>query len=484
MDELFEHQKQGIAFLKEKKKVILADEMGLGKTRQAIIAAQEDCEGMTGLKLIICPASLKINWQREIKMVVPDAFVQVIESGKEKQIQPIGWVVINYDMLQKYRSQLIGLKEAHWVVAGILDEAHYIKGKKTIRATTALEIVTGLDRVYCLTGTPVMNRPAEMFNLLRAISHPLGARKSFYSTRYCGGHIQIIPRRNGQILRFWDESGATRLPELRDLTKDSILRRTKDEVLDLPDKIISVENVKMTNEWKKVYDEAWENYISWVEAHPEGKNFENILNAQALVEIGKLKQVCSIAKIKRIAEDIESAIEQGEKVIVFSQFTNTIKQIAEEAKKIKIETGMKDGWGKNVMQPAGVVTLTGEDNMNARQESVDAFQNEDNVKVFVANIKAGGVGLNLTAATQVMFADMDWSPAIHDQATDRAHRIGQNKMVNVRYYVMENTIEEDIVEILQKKLQTIGQIVDGKAEAEDGTLAGEFLDRLKKRMGI
>src|SRR5574343_334427 len=113
MTELFEHQKSGIAFLKEKKKVILADEMGLGKTRQAIVAAHEETEGATGLKLVICPASLKINWEREIRMVVPNAFVQVIEAGKEKQIQPIGWVIINYDMLQKYRSQLIGLKEAH-----------------------------------------------------------------------------------------------------------------------------------------------------------------------------------------------------------------------------------------------------------------------------------------------------------------------------------------------------------------------------------
>ena len=128
------------------------------------------------------------------------------------------------------------------------------------------------------------------------------------------------------------------------------------------------------------------------------------------------------------------------------------------------------------------VRLTGEDDMDARQEAVDAFQSDPETKVFVANIKAGGVGLNLTAASHVMFADMEWSPAIHDQATDRAHRIGQKGTVNVYYYVCEQTIEEDIVEILQRKLQTIQAVIDGKDAPEDGSLGAEFLERLKARV--
>lgn len=465
MSELFEHQKQGIEFLKEKKRAILADEMGLGKTRQAILAMEGDTEGQSGFKLVIVPASLKINWKREIEAVT-DNPVQIIESGPEMSIDPIGWVVINYDMLPKYMDQLRRWKEAGWILGSILDEAHYIKGKRTIRANLALELVLDLPRVYVLTGTPIMNRPAELFNLLRAINHPLGKRKGFFSKRYCGGHLKTIVKKTGQVIRFWDESGAVRLPELREMTREAILRRTKDEVLDLPDKIISVEIVELDKESKRKYDNAWDEYLDWVANHPDGKNIENILSAQSLVELMKLKQVCSKAKVDRIVSDIENAASQESKVIVFSQFKDTVELI---------RAGL---WAKGI----GNVRLIGEDSMEARQEAVDAFQNDPETKVFVANIKAGGVGLNLTAASQVMFADMEWSPSIHDQATDRAHRIGQKGTVNVYYYVCEQTIEEDIVEILQRKLQTIKAIVEGRDAPEEGSLGAEFLERIKARI--
>lgn len=468
MPELFNHQKEGIAFLKEKKRAILADEMGLGKTRQAILAAEEDCDGLTGFKLVICPASLKINWQREINQVLPDEVVKVIESGPEEEIQPIGWVVINYDMLPKYKEQLMRFKEAGWIIAGILDEAHYIKGKKTIRATTALEIMMHLPRVYALTGTPIMNRPAELYNLLAVIDHPLGryGKKTFFFKRYCGRYMRTIIRKDGRVIRFWDDTGATNLPELREMIRDSVLRRKKEDVLDLPDKIISVEVVTLTKEWQREYDEAWDRYLEWVQSHPEGKNVENILAAQALVELSKLKQVCSKAKLERMVDDIENAVDQENKIIVFTQFTDTVTIL------------------KNALLEKGIVSvsLTGEDGMDARQDAVDRFQKSDEVKVFIANIKAGGVGITLTAASQVMFADMDWSPAVHDQATDRAHRIGQQGTVNVYYYIAEGTIEEDIIEILQRKLQTINAIVEGTYEAEEGSLGAEFMERLKKRI--
>lgn len=459
---LFQHQIVGVEFLKEKRKVILADEMGLGKTRQAIIAIGKS----KGMKLVICPASLKINWKREILMVYENEKVQTIESGKEVRIEEDGWVIINYDMLLKYRDQILRLKIAGKIIAGVLDEAHYIKGKKTQRALIAIEIIKGLEMVYALTGTPIMNRPAEMFNLLRVIDHPLGRNKSFFSKRYCGGHLKTIARRNGSIIRFWDESGASRLPELRELTRESILRRTKDEVLNLPPKIISVEIVEMSKEWQKEYDQAWDNYLAWVESHPEGKDIENILSAQSLVELVKLKQVCSKAKVDRIVSDIENSIEQENKVIVFTQFTETVKTLRERLAE------------KGIIS----VQLTGQDDMDERQVAVDRFQKESDVKVFIANIKAGGVGITLTSASQVIFADMEWSPAIQSQAEDRAHRIGQNGTVNVHYYVCEQTIEEDIVEILQRKLQTIQAIVEGKDSPEDGSLGAEFLKRIKDKI--
>jgi len=467
MSNLFEHQKDGVKFLRKHKRAILADEMGLGKTRQAIVAADEDTKDLTGIRVVICPASLKINWKREIEEVSEQP-VQIIESGPERDILPVGWVVINYDMLGKYKDQLMELKKNGYILAAIPDEAHYIKGAKTIRAKIALELMKGLERVYILTGTPIMNRPAELYNMLVAIDHPLGryGKKTFFFKRYCGREMRVIVKKDGRVIRFWDDSGATNLPELRALIKDYILRRTKNEVLDLPEKIISVEMVELNREWKKVYDEAWDTYLAWVEQNPEGKDVENIMSAQGLIELLKLKQVCSQAKIDRIVSDVKNAVDQDNKVIIFSQFTDTINMLKERFQEESIPS----------------VSLTGQDDMNARQASVDSFQNDEATKIFIANIKAGGVGLNLTAASQVIFADMEWSPALHEQATDRAHRIGQTGTVNAYYYVVSDTIEEDIVEILQQKLQTIQAIVEGREDYEEGSLGAQFVGRLKERI--
>ena len=476
MQTLFKHQKEGVAFLKKKKRAILADEMGLGKTRQAVVASGEVD---TNTKIIICPASLKINWEREIKMVYPDDQTHVIQSGPEETIPEAQWIIINYDLLHKYKDQLIDLVKVGVINTAIVDEAHYIKGRKTIRAIATLEIVEMLEYVYMLTGTPIMNRPIELFNLLKAVRHPLGKKRTFYSKRYCGGHMKTIVRKNGGIIRFWDEGGATKLSELREMTKDIILRRTKDDELDLPEKIISVQICELDKSWKRTYDNAWDDYIEWVANHPsDERDIENILDAKHLVELTKLKQVCSQAKIDRIVGDIRNAVDQGEKVIVFSQFTETINLIAEGLGQSK----RASQWGDK-QEPITCVTLTGQHKQEERQKAVDAFQHDEKTKVFIANIIAGGVGLNLTEASIVMFADMEWSPEIHSQAEDRAHRIGQNRTVNVYYYVLGDTIEEDIVDILERKKSLIRAVMDGAESAQyESSMASEFLDRLKTRM--
>lgn len=468
--ELFKHQEEGITFLKEKKRAILADEMGLGKTMQAIYAAGDTSEATI---LVVCPASLKINWEREIHRVYPEDEIAILSGGDIEEAKAIispttAWVIINYDILGKHWEWIAEMAHKGDIEAGIFDEAHYAKDTKAIRTKAVLAIAEHLKQVYMMTGTPVLNRPIEMFSLLRAIRHPLAysTEKSLpklrreYSTRYCDGKIRIIYRRGGGVLRFWEESGATRLPELRELTRDVFLRRTKNEVLDLPEKIISVVQCTLSPEDQKDYDTAWEQYLDYIAKNPLKKDIVNIINAQGLVELTKLKQVCSHSKIPRIVSDVENAVDQGNKVIIFSQYTQTIKDIASALRTKKI----------------GVVTLTGENDMKERQEAVDGFQNKDDIMVFVANIKAGGVGITLTAASQVIFADMDWSPEIHRQAEDRAHRIGQTGTVNVYYYVMEKTIEEDIVDVLTQKQETIGTLTGGD------TTIKVFMDLLVERM--
>jgi len=453
---LFPHQEEGIAFLKKTKRAILADEMGLGKTRQAIMAAGEDSSHGT---LIICPASLKINWEREVKMVYPEDEITTVQSGPEETFVATPWIIINYDLLPKYKEQILNLIANGLIDTAIIDEAHYIKGRKTIRASTTLDVVLQLEKVYALTGTPIMNRPIELFNLLKAIKHPLGRARTVYAKRYCGAYMKTIVKKNGQIIRFFDEGGATHLEELREFTKGNILRRLKKDVLNLPPKIISVQITELSKEDQKTYDNAFDNYVEWIANNPDAdKDIEGIMDARHLVELMKLKQVCSQAKLERICADIRNAVDQGQKVIVFSQFTGTIMKLKEMLAESKRGTRYDDA-----KEPILAVTLTGQDDMHARQKAVDAFQNHDDTKVFIANIKAGGVGITLTAASIVMFADMEWSPELHSQAEDRAHRIGQEGTVNVYYYIAADTIEEDIVDILERKRAIIKELMDGDA---------------------
>jgi SWI/SNF-related matrix-associated actin-dependent regulator of chromatin subfamily A-like protein 1 len=491
--QLFQHQKEGIEFLKKTKRAILADEMGLGKTRQAILALAET---VARTKLVICPASLKINWKREIEIACPGSKVFVVESGKEREISNLyEWVVINYDMLPKYLEQLKRMIAEGEIAAAIADEAHYIKGKKTIRAKATLELLTALDRVYLLTGTPIMNRPIELFNMLVVVKHPLSKSRTLYGKKYCGAQLKCMvtdlalgrrffvdpkssfPFRQKpdryRVMMWNDESGATHLDDLRQEIAPVFLRRTKKEVLDLPEKIISVEVCEIDRNWKRLYDTAWDSYLAWLERHPDaGKNLDNILQAQALVELMKLKQVCAQSKVDRIIADIENACDQEQKVIVFTQFTEIVQMLKSGLER-KLNSPVKD-----------VVTLTGADDMRARQIAVDAFQNDPDTKVIICNIKAGGVGLNLTAASVVMFADMEWSPEIHAQAEDRAHRIGQQGTVSVYYYVVKDTIEEDIVELLEQKKAIIRQVTDGKTATVEGkSIGAELLHRIRAKQG-
>jgi len=495
MNELFEHQKSGIEFLKTAGKAILADEMGLGKSRMAIVAAGESGQGV----LVVCPASLKINWKREIEMVYPDDEIVIISSGTDFMGDPRKrwWAVINYDILEKKIEMIENLIKGGMDTL-ILDEAHYIKGK-SIRAKSIIggsvkkkssgdvvrfEGIAGkMKRVYCLTGTPILNRPIELFNLLKAIGHELGRVRGHYARRYCGAWLKTITRKWGPPTRFMDESGAMNLDELRDRIRGQFLRRKKSEVLNLPEKIISVVECEMDREWKRNYDTAWDAYLDFLTKNPiPERNIDNIIMARQLVEIQKLKQVCSRSKVKRMTADIENAIEQGEKVVVFSQYTETISQLADGCREIKFDTGKTDNYGKPILERIGISTLTGADDMDDRQIAVDSFQNDPDTKVFIANIKAGGVGINLTKASIVMFADMDWSPEIHAQAEDRTHRIGQEGTVNVYYYVCPGTIEEDIVGILNSKRNVANRILEGgEDQVRTQSSAEAFLRILAKK---
>lgn len=448
----FKHQIEGIKFLKEKGRAILADEMGIGKTLQAMIAAKESGGGV----IVVCPASVKLNWRNEINAQYPIDRVIVINSTDPI---PTGadWYVINYDILGKKRELLLAFFRDKDTRTLILDEAHYTKNRSK-RAKAAMDLAAAAERVYLLTGTPIMNRPAELFNLLKAVGSPLAKNWYAYMMRYCGAWRRTL--KNGRT--FLDTSGASNLDELRMRIAPYFLRREKKDVLDLPEKIIQEIPIELSKWWRERYDHAFDEYIEFLRANPiTEKSIDNVLLARHLVELQKVKQVCSRAKIEQITEDIGEIASAGEKVVVFTQYRETLAAIEQGARERKLT----------------IQTISGETSIQDRQSAVEAFQG-GSVDVFIGNIKAAGIGITLTAANKVIFADLDWTPATHDQAEDRCHRIGQTGTVNVYYYIATDTIEEDIIEMIQKKRQIIQKILAGETAKTSENVASQLIKKL------
>ena len=426
-----EHQKEAIKSLVENKKFILADDMGLGKTTSTIIAALE-----TGAKkiLIICPASLKINWQREIENY-SNRPTSIIEG---KKWEDSDFIIINYDIIknfhdEKKKSDSVLLKTKFDLV--IIDEAHYIQNKQAQRTKLINDFVSNVDRLWLLTGTPITSRPINYFNLLNLIECPVAKNWMAYVKRYCNGFQFQAGRR-----KIWNVSGASNLEELRDRTAPFVLRRLKENVLDLPDKIITPVYLRLKS---KEYEALMGEYYDWYD-----KNGESDSLTLQFTKLTKVRQVIAEEKVPSTIEICENIVEQGKKVIVFTNFTKTLEMILEH-------------FGKKA------VRLDGQMSQKERQMSVDRFQNEDDVMVFVGNIKAAGVGITLTAGEAVVMNDLSFLPSDHSQAEDRSYRYGQKNNVLVYYPIFDNTVEGIIYDILKKKKDIFETVMGDKVDNGD-----------------
>ena len=426
-----EHQKEAIQKLVENKKFILADDMGLGKTTSTIIAALE-----SGAKkvLIICPASLKINWQREIENY-SDRTTSIIEG---KKWDDSDFVIINYDIIKNFhddkkKSESIIVNSKFDLV--IVDEAHYVQNSQAQRTKLINDIGRKVERVWLLTGTPITSRPINYFNLLNLIDSPVAQNWMAYVKRYCNGFQFQAGRR-----KIWNVSGASNLEELRDRTSPLVLRRLKENVLDLPEKIITPVYLRLKS---KEYEELMGEYYDWYDKSGESDS----LTLQ-FTKLTKVRQVIAEEKTKATIELCENIIEQGKKVIVFTNFTKSLEMILQH-------------FGKSA------VRLDGQMSQKERQLSVDRFQNEENVTIFVGNIKAAGVGITLTAAEAVVMNDLSFLPSDHSQAEDRSYRYGQKNNVLVYYPIFDNTVEGIIYDILKKKKNIFETIMGDNANSMD-----------------
>jgi SWI/SNF-related matrix-associated actin-dependent regulator 1 of chromatin subfamily A len=413
---LLSHQIEAVEKLVKTKRFILADDMGLGKTTSTIVAALE-----TEAKkiLIICPASLKINWQREIENYT-NRSTYICGS---KRYEDADFVIVNYDILKNFhdpkdRDNSRVLKSNFDLV--IIDEAHYIQNKTAQRTKLINDFVKGVDRLWLLTGTPMTSRPMNYYNLLELIESPVAANWMAYVIRYCEGYQFKVGNR-----KVWNVMGASNLEELRDRTSRQVLRRLKTDVLDLPDKIITPVYLRLKS---KEYEELMGEYFEWYEKNPDESSSLTV----QFTKLTKVRQIIANEKIRSTIELVENILEQDKKVIVFTNFTDSLNKIYEH-------------FGKKA------VYLDGSCSPAKRQNAVDEFQNNDKIKVFVGNLKAAGVGITLTSAEAVVMNDLSFVPSDHAQAEDRSYRYGQKSNVSVYYPIFENTIEGVIYDILNKK---------------------------------
>jgi len=440
-----EHQKVAIEELLKNKKYILADDMGLGKTTSTIIASLE-----MGAKkiLIICPASLKINWQREYQLY-SEKTSYVCEGKNYSEESDI--VIMNYDIIKNFhdskdRKNSIIMKSNFDLV--IIDEAHYIQNVQAQRTKLINDLVRDIDRLWLLTGTPMTSRPINYFNLLSLVDSPVAKNWMAYVVRYCSGYqFRVGPR------KVWNVMGASNLEELRDRTGATVLRRLKEDVLDLPEKIITPVYLRLRS---KLYEEVMGDYYNWYEKNPEeSKN----LSIQ-FTKLTQVRQVIAEEKTQHTIELAENIVEQGKKVIIFCNFTKSLETIVNH-------------FGKSA------VRLDGSMNKTQRQDSVDRFQEDDNVKVFVGNIKAAGVGITLTAAEAVIMNDLSFLPSDHSQSEDRAYRYGQKNNVLVYYPIFENTIEGIIYDILNNKKRIIATVMGDTSD--ETNIVEEILKSINQR---
>ncbi len=442
-----EHQKEAIEKLVGSKRFILADDMGLGKTTSTIIAALE-----TKAKkiLIVCPASLKINWEREIANYSDRSVF--IGEGKKFSTES-DFVIINYDILKNFhdtkdKENSLLLKSNFDLV--ILDEAHMISNVQAQRTKIINSFVKNIKRVWLLTGTPMTSRPMNYYNLLSIIESPVAQNWMAYAIRYCQGYQFKAGNR-----KVWNVSGASNLEELRDRTSKQILRRLKEDVLDLPDKIITPVYLRLQS---KEYENLMGEYYDWYDKNPEEASSLTVQFSKLM----KVRKVIANEKVKQTIEFAENIIDQGKKVIIFTNFTDTLQSIYHH-------------FGKQA------VYLDGSCSNSVRQQAVDQFQNDEKIKIFVGNLKAAGVGLTLTAAEVVIMNDLSFVPAEHAQAEDRAYRYGQKSNVLVYYPLFDNTIEGVIYDILNKKKQIIRTVMGDQTPENVGDVAEEILNLINKR---
>ena len=421
---------------------ILADDMGLGKTLQVIaVLLAAKLEGKKGTSLVVAPAALVFNWGEELARFAPALTVSLIagsQADRQKKLQEyqnFDVLVTSYDLLKRDIDQY----EEKEFLYEIIDEAQYIKNHTTA-AAKSVKVIQSQTR-YALTGTPIENRLSELWSIF-----------DYLMPGFLYGYDTFKKEFETPIVKNEDEAAMTRLQKM---VSPFILRRLKEDVLkDLPEKLEEIRYVKFEDAQQKLYDAQVVHMKEKIAQQNEGEFNKNKL--WILAELTKLRQICcspslcfenyrgEAAKLEGCMQLIQSAMDGGHRMLLFSQFTSMLAILQDKLEKEGIP----------------YYIITGETSKQKRQELVKQF-NSDTTPVFLISLKAGGVGLNLTGADVVIHYDPWWNQAVQNQATDRAHRIGQTKKVTVYKLIARNTIEEKIQKLQDAKQNLAEQIISG-----------------------
>ena len=426
-------------------RVLCACDMGLGKTPMSLWFI-----GRTRPKslpaVIVCPASVKYQWQSEIQKVTGrQAFIcEGIAPGLPVKEDLI---VINYDILFHWLPVLKKLRPG----TVVLDECHYCQNPKAKRTRAVRALCSKAQYVIALSGTPMLNRPIEMFPVLNMLKPSVFRSRFKYALRYCNGKKNYWG---------WDFNGVSHSDELHDLLKSTcMVRRRKADVLkDLPNKMRQVVPMPLKN--PEEYAQAKKNYLEWLEERdPEAAKRAG--RAEAVSRTGGLLKLAAQLKMKAAINWLNDWLrDTDEQLVVFAVHRGAVRTLA---KRLDAETVTIDG------------SVVGRKREAARLE----FQS-GNARVLVGNVQAAGVGLNLTAASTVAFVQLPWQPGAVVQAEDRCHRIGQQSTVWVHYLMAAGTVEENLAGIIQSKQETLSAVIDGRSNDEDLDVLDLLLEEMKR----
>ena len=429
-NKLLPHQIEGVNFAMSRLGALIADDMGLGKTIQAI-----EVLNRSGARkcIIVCPSSLRLNWLHELREWLDlDLSVSVVFSGKSPSDFDADICIVSYDLLPKYTNLIESIK---YDVA-ILDEAHYIKNPKAKRTKACKEI--RCSRKIALTGTPVLNRPVELWPILQWLDPATYPQKKFmsFAKKFCAARQKTIRGR-----KVWDFSGASNLDILRDfLFRTILIRRTKDTVLNLPPKIRQIVPLYISDSgWmgdlkgsakgeellEAFYKRDYARAAALLEAEIFG--FENLARIRREIAESKIDYI--IGYLKDLFD-----VDPSRKIVLFAHHRDVLEAI-------------------HFAFPDTSLLLYGGIGSTRAGEVVREFQNNPSKTLLCGNFQSAGVGHTLTASSHIVFAELDWVPANLLQAEDRCYRIGQKNSTLIQYLISEGSLEGHILRTILYKLR-------------------------------